>query len=42
MHWLNQHDTMLIREILLFEPWRYRQGTVERGQVWKRISEALN
>ena len=42
MHWLNEHDLILVREVLLFEPWRYRQGSVERGNIWRSISEALN
>ena len=32
---------MLVRELLLFEPWKYH-GSVERGHTWKRISESLN
>ena len=42
MHWLNEHDLILVQEVLLFESWRYRQGSVERGNVWKSISESLN
>ena len=42
MLWSEAHDTMLVREVLIFEPWKYKQGSPERGQVWKRISEALN
>jgi len=42
MQWSEEHKIMLIREVLLFEPWKYKQGSIERGQVWKRISEALN
>ena len=42
MHWSDEHNIMLVRECLLYEPWKYKQGSVERGQIWKRISEALN
>ena len=42
IHWLNEHDLILVQEVLLFEPWRHRQGSVERGNVWKSISESLN
>ena len=24
MHWLNEHDLILVQKVLLFEPWRYR------------------
>ena len=42
MRWLNEHGLILVREVLLFEPWRYRQRSVERGNVWKSISDSLN
>ena len=42
MHWLNEHELILVQEILLFKSWRYRQGSVERGNAWKSTSEALN
>ena len=42
MHWLNEHDLILVRVALLFEPWLYRQGSVERENVWKSISGAFN
>ena len=41
--WTYEHDQMLIREMLLFEPWNVRHESPERGgQVWKRIAESLN
>ena len=42
MHSLNEHDLILVQEVLLFESRRYCQGSVERENVWKSISEALN
>ena len=33
---------ILIQEVLLFKSWCYRQGSVERRNVWKSTSEALN
>ena len=42
MFWLNEHDLILVREVSLFEPCRYRQGSAERGNVWKSINEAPN
>ena len=38
----NDHDIILLREILLFEPWNYKYGSKERGHCWERISESLN
>ena len=42
MTWTDEHNVMLLREILLFEPWIQKHGSTERGQVWKRIAESLN
>ena len=42
MHCHNEHDVMLVRQVLLYEPWQHRQGSVERGQIWKAIAESLN
>ena len=42
MNWTNRHDTLLLREILLYEPWSQRAGSVERGQIWKNIADSLN
>ena len=42
VHWLNEHDLILVREVLLFELWCFCQGSVERRNIWKGISEALN
>lgn len=42
MHWTQQHDEIFVKEILLFEPWRYKKGSVERGNAWKSIAESLS
>ena len=42
MRWLQEHDMALMQEILVFEPWEYRHGSSERGNIWERISESLN
>ena len=31
-----------MREILLVEPFRYKQGSVKRGGCWTQIAEILN
>lgn len=36
--WCGLINTMM----LLFEPWKYKRGSKERGQLWERISESLN
>ena len=30
------------REVLLFEPFQQRHGSVERGKAWENIAESLN
>ena len=42
MVWTNRHNEVLLQEMYLFEPWKYKRGSKQRGQVWERISESLN
>ena len=42
MIWTEAHDDFLVREILVVEPYRYKQGTVKRGEAWTQVSEILN
>ena len=42
MKWSGEHDVMLGREIMLFELWKYKAGSRERGQCLDRIAESLN
>ena len=40
MVWTNRHNEVLLQEMYLFEPWKYKRGSKQRGQVWERISES--
>ena len=42
MVWNTQKDDLLCREILLYEPYKYKPRTKERSLVWKYIAESLN
>ena len=42
MVWTNKHNEVLVQEMYLFEPWNFKRGSKQRGQVWERISESLN
>ena len=42
MAWTYEHDIMLCRKILVEEPFRYKAGTREKGQVWDKIANNLN
>ena len=40
--WKREHDTCLIREVLVVEPYIYKPLSKERGNAWKQIGENLN
>ena len=42
MIWSDEHDDMLVKEILTVEPYNYKQGTVKRGQAWSQVADLLN
>ena len=42
MVWTNKHNEVLVQEIYLFDPWNFKRGSKQRGQVWERIGESLN
>ena len=42
MELTEKHDTLLCREVLLEEPYKYKKGSVERGKKWTEIAESLN
>ena len=42
MKWTKDHDDLLVKEILLFEPYTYKEGTLERGNICSNIAESLN
>ena len=42
MIWLENHDIVLLREILHIHPWSKPHGSVKRGQLWDEIAVLLN
>lgn len=42
MKWSRNHDTIFVREILLFTPWEFKRSSAERGEVWANIAISLN
>ena len=42
MRFTKNHDILFLRELLLFEPWNFKQGTTERKNVYENISVSLN
>ena len=42
MLWNDQKDELLCREILLFEPCKFKARTREKSSSWKSIADNLN
>lgn len=42
MVWTGDHEEILLREILIYEPFNHKLGTSPRGEAWKMIAETLN
>ena len=42
MKWTKDHGIIFLHELLLIEPWNYKDGSNERGNFWERISESFN
>ena len=42
MAWNDQKDELLCREILLFEPYKFKARTREKGNSWKAMADNLN
>ena len=42
MEWSDRHDVMLCWEILYEDPFQFKKGSPDRGEVWSKIARALN
>lgn len=42
MEWSDPHDVMSCREILYEDPFQFKKGSPDRGEVWSKIARALN
>lgn len=42
MEWMNELDLCLCQEILVFEPFKAKKGSVARGKIWDNIAKNLN
>ena len=42
MEWTDQHDNCLCQEILVLEPFKYKKGSISKGQIWETIANNLN
>ncbi|XP_057300758.1 uncharacterized protein LOC130635443 [Hydractinia symbiolongicarpus] len=42
MVWNGEKDVLLCREMLVVEPYKFKEKTRERGQAWTKISDNIN
>lgn len=42
MEWTDEHDVLLLREILVGELFMHKKGSPERGKIWEAIQDRLN
>lgn len=42
MEWTEDHDVILLREILASDLFSFEKGSVARGETWESIAEKLN
>ena len=38
IEWKEEHDVLLCREILVSQPFKFRDRTVEGGKIWDEIA----
>ena len=41
MYWTKAHDTLLCREVLALEPYKYKKGSNEAGKIWTDMAQSL-
>ena len=39
MEWSEDQNLTLVREVLIREPYRFKERTTERGKVWQQIAD---
>ena len=42
MEWSTNHDILLLKEILVSEPHKFRKSSNKRGRIWTLIASNLN
>ena len=42
MDWKKEHDVLLYCEILICQPYKFKERMVERGKTWEEILKYLN
>ena len=42
MEWTDEHDILLLREMIASELFQFKKGSPDRGKIWESIHERLN
>ena len=42
MEWTDQHDVLMLREMIVSDVFSFKKGSVSRGNAWDSIAEKLN
>ena len=42
MKWTCDQDALLLKEIIMMEPYQFKKWTRERGNAWAEIAKTLN
>ena len=42
MEWTDDHDILLLREMIATELFQFKKGSPDRGKIWESIHERLN
>lgn len=42
MKWSEDHEVLMLREMMVVEPWSHKKGSIERGEDWEKLAQALN
>ena len=42
MEWSDDHDILLLREMIASELFQFKKGSPDRGKIWESIQERLN
>ena len=42
MEWIDEHDILLLREMIASESFQFKKGSPDRGKIWESIHERLN
>lgn len=42
MEWTDDHDILLLRQMIASKLFQYKKGSPDRGKIWESIQERLN